>query len=102
MAGVLRFRSEVSPPCGYAVFDCETTGTDPNADEIVELALILLDREGLETGRFSSLVRPSSPIPEEATAIHGISDKDVAGAPTFAELAWGMLELFDGHVFAAH
>ena len=82
--GVLRRRGEVPVPSGYAVFDCETTGTDPDADEIVSLALVLLDRDGVETGRFSSLVRPSCPIPEDATAIHGISDADVADAPTFA------------------
>src|SRR4051794_10563945 len=86
-AGVLRRRGEVPAPTGYAVFDCETTGTDPDADEIVQLGLVLLDREGVETGRFGSLVRPSCSIPEEATAIHGISDEDVADAPTFAQIA---------------
>ena len=71
-------------------------------DEIVELALVLLDRDGVETGRFGSLVRPSCPIPEEATAIHGISDADVADAPPFAELAGRLLGLLEGRVFVAH
>ncbi len=31
-------------------------------------------------------MRPTVPIPAEATAIHGITDADVAGAPTMAEL----------------
>ena len=100
--GVLRRRSEVPVPSGYAVFDCETTGTDPDVDEIVSLALVLLDRDGVETGRFSSLVRPSCPIPEDATAIHGISDADVADAPTFAEFAGRLLGLLEGRVFVAH
>jgi glycosyltransferase involved in cell wall biosynthesis len=40
---------------GYAVFDCETTGTDPD-DEIVSLALILLDRDGVDwIARLSAL-----------------------------------------------
>jgi DNA polymerase III epsilon subunit family exonuclease len=100
--GVLHRRGEVPAPLGYAVFDCETTGTDPDVDEIVELALILLDRDGVETGRCSSLVRPSCPIPEGASAIHGISDADVAGAPAFAEVAGRLLGLLDGRVFVAH
>lgn len=102
MPGVLRCRNDVPIPSGYAVFDCETTGTDPEADEIVELALILLDRDGVETARFGSLVQPSCAIPEDATAIHGISDADVADAPTFAELAALLLELFESRVFVAH
>jgi DNA polymerase III subunit epsilon len=102
LAGALRRRGEVPVPSGYAVFDCETTGTDPDVDEIVALALVLLDRDGVETGRFSSLVRPLCPIPEDATAIHGISDADVADAPTFARLAGRLVGLLEGRVFAAH
>jgi len=100
--GALRRRGEVPVPSGYAVFDCETTGTDPEEDEIVSLALVLLDRDGVETERFSSLVRPSRPIPEDATAIHGISDADVADAPAFAQFAGRLLGLLDGRVFVAH
>jgi DNA polymerase III epsilon subunit-like protein len=100
--GVLRRRSEVPVPSGYAVFDCETTGTDPDADEIVEFALVILDRDGVETGQFSSLVRPSGPIPEDATAIHGISNADVVDAPAFAALAGRLLGLLEGRVFVAH
>ena len=102
LPGVLRRRSEVPIPSGFAVFDCETTGTDPDRDEIVSFAVVLLDRDGVETGRFDSLVQPSCPIPEDATAIHGISDADVAAAPTFAKLGGRLLELLEGRVFAAH
>jgi DNA polymerase III epsilon subunit-like protein len=62
----------------------------------------VLDRHGAETGRFGSLVRPSRPIPEESTAIHEISDADVAEAPEFSELAARLLGLLDGCVFVAH
>ncbi len=100
--GILRRRDEVPTPLGYGIFDCETTGIDPEEDEIVSFAVVLLDRDGLETGRFSSLVRPSCPIPEGATAIHGIGDADVAGAPGFAELAARLHGLLEGQVFVAH
>lgn len=95
-------RGEVAAPAGYAVIDCETTGTEPGRDEIVSIALVRLDAEGREVARFSSLVRPSRPIPAEATAVHGIGDADVAAAPRFVELVPELLPLLDGAVFAAH
>jgi DNA polymerase III epsilon subunit-like protein len=100
--GRVRRRADVAVPAGYAVFDCETTGTSPARDEIVSLALVRLDADGEEVGRCVSLVRPSCPIPAEATAVHGISDRDVAEAPTLAEVAPELLPLLDGAVFVAH
>ncbi len=102
LPGTLARRGEVPIPEAYAVFDCETTGTDASVDEIVSLALVRLDGDGVETARFTSLVRPSRPIPPEASAVHGIGDLDVAGAPSFAELAPDLLGLLDGAVFVAH
>ena len=100
--GEVRRRSEVPAPAGYAVFDCETTGTSPARDEIVSLALVRLDADGNEVARFASLVRPSCPIPREATEVHGISYRDVADAPALAEVAPRLLELLDGAIFVAH
>jgi DNA polymerase III epsilon subunit-like protein len=89
----MRLRSDVPAPAAYVVFDCETTGTDPSVDEIVSLAVVRLDADGAETARVTRLVRPSRPIPAEATAIHGIGDADVEGAPSFAEIAGEVLAL---------
>jgi DNA polymerase III epsilon subunit-like protein len=102
LPGRLCLRAAVPPPAGYAVFDCETTGVRPDEDEIVSLALVLLDPDGAETGTFSSLVRPTRPIPPEATAVHGLNDGDVAGAPPFARLSGRLLELLADRVFVAH
>lgn len=100
--GRVRRRSEVSASVGYAVFDCETTGTSPEHDEIVSLALVRLDADGKEIGQYASLVRPSCPIPTETTAVHGISDSDVLDAPTLAEVAPELLPLLEGAVLVAH
>src|SRR5438034_2738426 len=100
--GCVRRRSEVPAPAAYAVFDCETTGTTPGLDEIVSLAVVRLDADGVETFRHVRLVRPSRTIPTGATAVHGIRDEDVAAAPPFAEIASELLELLDGAVFVAH
>lgn len=100
--GSVRSRSDVPAPEAYAVFDCETTGTDSHRAEIVSVAVMRLDADGLETDRQTSLVQPSRPIPAEATAVHGIEDADVAGAPRFAEIAGELLGLLAGAVFVAH
>ena len=95
-------RVDVPSPAGYAVFDCETTGTDVTEDEIVSLALIRLDPDGREESRYTALVQPSRPIPAEATAVHGISDEDLARAPQFARIASELLARLGDAVFVAH
>ena len=72
-------------------FDLETTGLDQERDRIVEIAMVWLLPGG---GRrsFTTRVNPLMPIPPSSTAIHGISDADVAGAPTFAQLAPQLLQ----------
>lgn len=100
--GTVRRRGEVPPPVAYAVVDVETTGTSVESDEIVSLAVVRLDAEGVELDRFASLVRPAGPIPPEATAVHEIDDASVASAPHFADLAGQLRALLDGAVFVAH
>jgi exonuclease len=83
--GSVWWRQDVPAAAAYVVFDCETTGTAPGVNEIVSLAVVRLDGDGVEIARFVQLVRPSRPIPPEATAVHGIHDEDVARAPSPAD-----------------
>ena len=66
-------------------FDLETTGISITSDRIVEIAILKVYPDGKESKRW--LVNPERSIPKEVTAIHGISDADVANEPTFKELA---------------
>jgi DNA polymerase-3 subunit epsilon len=69
-----------------AFLDLESTGVDPAADRVIEVAVLtLLPRGGPES--FHRRVNPGVPIPPTATAIHGIADADVAGAPAFGAIA---------------
>ena len=66
--------------------DTETTGLDSSA-KIVELSAILVDSKTFKTVQsYSTLINPQIPIPPKATDIHGITDEDVASAPTFEEV----------------
>ncbi|MBD0833059.1 3'-5' exonuclease [Aestuariibaculum sediminum] len=67
-------------------FDLETTGVNITSDRIVEIAILKIHPNGKEESK-RWLVNPTIPIPKEVTAIHGISDEDVADKPTFKELA---------------
>lgn len=73
-------------------FDLETTGTDIQNDRIVEISLIKLypdNKEEINTLR----INPGIPIPPEATAVHGIGNKDVADKPSFLKTAPAILEI---------
>lgn len=76
-------------------FDLETTGTNISSDRIVEISLIKLHPDGrvLEKTR---RVNPEMHIPESATAIHHITDEDVASEPTFRQIASSLAQLISG------
>ena len=69
-----------------AVLDVETTGRDPAADRLVEVAVVRF-APGSEPETFHARLDPGVPIPPAATAVHGIADADVAGCPTFGDVA---------------
>ncbi|MDQ7858273.1 MAG: 3'-5' exonuclease [Armatimonadota bacterium] len=66
--------------------DLETTGPNPATDRIVELSMVRV-RPGGDRDALTRRVNPGIPIPPEATAVHGITDADVAGAPRFPAIA---------------
>jgi DNA polymerase-3 subunit epsilon len=78
-----------------AVLDQETTGTDPKLDRIIEISVLRLLPGGGRDHR-TRRVNPGVLIPPEATAIHGISDDDVADCPAFRAIAPGLARFLDG------
>jgi DNA polymerase-3 subunit epsilon len=74
-------------------FDLETTGTNILSDRIIEIAAIRIEVDGTETKKEWRL-NPGIPIPPDSTAIHGISDADVAGAPSFEQMSKEIFDFF--------
>ena len=68
-----------------AVLDFETTGLTPGFDRVVEVSVVRVDPVDGTRVVFDTLVNPRGPV--GATEIHGITDRDVADAPTFDEIA---------------
>ena len=76
-------------------FDLETTGVDSAKDRIVEVSMIKIMPDGEEICKTRKL-NPGMHIPEEATAIHGITDDDVKDCPTFAQVAKSLAQFLQG------
>ena len=78
-----------------AFIDIETTGRNPYSDRIVELSILKISPGGNREYK-SHRINPGMPIPEETTAIHGITDADVAEEPLFQQYAKGIRDFIEG------
>ena len=76
-------------------FDLETTGTNITSDRIVEICYLKVFPNGNEESK-TMRINPEMHIPEASTAIHGITDEDVADCPTFKEAAANIAKDFEG------
>ena len=106
------FAPRVSPPVGsqtpleraeFQVVDLETTGL-AHTCEILEIGAVHV-AAGRRVSHFFSLIRPSGSIPAKITALTGIDDRTVRGAPRASEVlarfrAW--LDRAPGAPFVAH
>jgi hypothetical protein len=70
----------------FAVVDFETTGLpEEGPAEPIEVGAVLVDRGRSRT--FESRIRPRGRIPRAVTALTGLSDADLAGAPRIEDVA---------------
>src|SRR3954451_12075812 len=85
----------------FVIFDLETTGLSPTRSRIVEIGAQRV--EALEPGEtFETLVNPDVPLPAAITALTGIGQGDLRGAPG-ADLAVRRFLAFAGDaVLVAH
>lgn len=64
----------------FVGIDTETTGLDYQNDRIIQAAVSVMPNDPYPSISSRAYhINPGIPIPAEATAIHGISDSDVAG-----------------------
>ena len=77
------------------VFDLESTGLNITEDRIIELSYVKVYPNGKEetnTFRFN----PERTIPQQAIAVHGITNEDLVNEPTFKQRAHDIARVFEG------
>ena len=78
-----------------AFFDLETTGINIATDRIVEISIAKIFPGGDKEIK-TKLINPTIPISLESSAVHGITDADVADKPTFKEVAKELAHFIEG------
>ncbi|HWC30146.1 MAG TPA: helicase C-terminal domain-containing protein [Dehalococcoidia bacterium] len=70
----------------YVAIDTETTGLDPENDEIIEVAAIAFDAAGVQD-EYRTLIKPLHPPPFRIERLTGIQAAELQDAPHFAAVA---------------
>jgi DNA polymerase III epsilon subunit family exonuclease len=86
----------------FALFDVETTGLSPAyGHRVCEVACLSI-RDGVERGRFESLVDPGRSISAGAFRVNRITPEMLTRAPSFSAIAEPLLALMEDSVLVAH
>ena len=85
------------------VLDTETTGLDPSTgDRIVEIGAVELLNH-LPTGKtFHKYLNPERNMPEEAQAVHGLTEEFLKDKPVFSQIADDFLAFIKGSKLVIH
>lgn len=89
------------PALVFTAFDTETTGLDPRQNRIIEIGAVKFDTTGI-IARFSVLINPERPMPEEASRINGITDSMLEEKPVAAEVLPDFLSFIGDTILVAH
>ena len=88
---------------GFCVVDLETTGLDPDNDEIISFAALHIDggRVRLDDALYR-LVRPERMPGRETILIHGLRSAELLEAPSLSESLEELLQALAGRALVAH
>lgn len=76
------------------IFDLETTGLSISSDRIIQLAFVKYFPSGLSQQK-DYYINPEIEIGQEATEIHGLTNEDLVGKPTFKKIAKELYDIFN-------
>ncbi|MBP3341303.1 MAG: DEAD/DEAH box helicase, partial [Peptococcaceae bacterium] len=97
--GVLSTTTE-SLKLSFVCVDTETTGLDDSA-EIIEIGMVKII-DGIVADRYSQLIRPYRPIPEEITQLTGIDNDMVEHQPHWNDVEAAILDFIGDFTLVAH
>ena len=85
----------------YIAFDLETTGLDPEQNEIIEIGALKV-RDGKVEERFMEFIRPCQPVSKTITDLTGITNEMVADAEDSKTVIPAFLEFCGNDVLVGH
>lgn len=85
----------------YTVLDLETTGLDPRRCRIIEFGIVRV-RDSRVTDRFTSLADPGEPLDAYITALTGITDDMLSGAPSLTDALHRALDFIGDDIVVGH
>ena len=87
----------------YTVLDTELTGLSARSEEIVSIGAVRVRGLTIVPGEsFSSLVRPTIPLPKVSTLIHRITPEALTGAPPLVDVLPRLVEFCRGTLIIGH
>ena len=94
-------KSLIDIPNNYVVFDIETTGLDPEFDEIIEIGAVKI-KDGIKIDTFNSLIKPEYEIDEFITELTGITNEMVENAPSIDEVLPKFMDFIRDYIIIGH
>ena len=85
------------------VLDTETTGLEVDqGHRIIEIGAVVLNDRKKSSDHFHAYINPGRLIDEEASKVHGITNKDLENEPMFAAIADDFIEFIQGSTLIIH
>lgn len=86
----------------YTVIDIETTGHSvTTGDCIIDVGIVVVEKQTI-VDEYTTLLKPNKSIPTFITQLTGITDEDVADAPSFSNIAQTLIDFFKNSYLVAH
>lgn len=84
----------------FSVVDVEGNGQIPL--EIIEIAVVQIQKGIVQGSPQVWLVKPNKPVTQQATLLHGITNENLSGRPSFEGISKELLLHLEGRVIIGH
>ena len=99
--GSYNWISVVYDKATFVAFDTETTGLKADENKVVEIGAVKFNKDGI-ISRFSVLINPQMPMPEEASSVNHITDEMLKDQPIFKDIAKEFLRFIQNSILVPH
>lgn len=86
--------------CDFLAIDVEGNGQSPQ--EIIELAIVPIRQSLIAKPSHVWLIKPTRPVTDRASRIHGIFDSDLADKPEFRDLSSAIANVLGAQAVIGH